>query len=94
MLMFAIRATLANWSQNDAEFQSIRNRRPTCSPPDSLEGAAIFNALDMDDMRGELLESLHALPADHVFSPTLLDAVKRGLNQAPDESILKPEPKP
>jgi hypothetical protein len=48
----------------------------------------------MDDMRGELLESLHALPADHVFSPTLLDAVKRGLNQAPDESILKPEPKP
>ena len=35
----------------------------------------------------ELLELLHALPADHVFRPTLLDAVKRGLNQAADETL-------
>jgi hypothetical protein len=39
MLMFVIQATLANWSQNDAEFQSIRNRRPNRTPPDSLKGA-------------------------------------------------------
>ena len=35
----------------------------------------------------ELLELLHVLPADHVFRPTLLDAVKRGLNQAADETL-------
>ncbi|RLS80741.1 MAG: hypothetical protein DWI00_00235 [Planctomycetota bacterium] len=35
----------------------------------------------------ELLELLHVLPADHVFRPTLLDGVKRGLNQAADETL-------
>jgi hypothetical protein len=35
----------------------------------------------------ELLELLHVLPADHVFRPTLLDAVKRGLNQAAEETL-------
>ena len=37
----------------------------------------------------ELLELLHVLPADHVFRPTLLDAVKRGLNQAADETLAQ-----
>ncbi len=34
----------------------------------------------------ELLELLHALPVDHAFRPTLLDAIQRGLNQAADET--------
>jgi hypothetical protein len=37
----------------------------------------------------ELLELLHALPADHAFRPTLLDAVERGLNQAADETLAQ-----
>ncbi len=37
----------------------------------------------------ELLELLHVLPTDHVFRPTLLDAVKRGLNQAADETLTQ-----
>ncbi len=35
----------------------------------------------------ELLELLHVLPADHAFRPALLDAVKRGLNQAAEETL-------
>lgn len=35
----------------------------------------------------ELLELLHALPVDHAFRPTLLDAIHRGLNQAADETL-------
>ncbi len=35
----------------------------------------------------DLLELLHALPADHGFRATLLDAVTRGLDQAADETL-------
>jgi hypothetical protein len=35
----------------------------------------------------ELLELLHALPEDHPFRPTVLDAVTRGLNQAAAETL-------
>ena len=37
----------------------------------------------------ELLALFHALPADHAFRPTLLDALMRGLNQAADETLVK-----
>ncbi len=35
----------------------------------------------------ELLELLHVMPEDHVFRATLLDAVKRGLDQAAAETL-------
>jgi hypothetical protein len=37
----------------------------------------------------DLLELLHALPVNHPFRPTLLDAITRGLNQAADETLSK-----
>lgn len=37
----------------------------------------------------ELLELLHALPANHAFRPTLLDALTRGLNQAAEETLSR-----
>jgi len=37
----------------------------------------------------DLLELLHALPADHSFRLTLRDAVTRGLNQAAAETLAK-----
>lgn len=35
----------------------------------------------------ELLELLHALPPQHAFRPSLLDAITRGLNQAAEETL-------
>jgi hypothetical protein len=35
----------------------------------------------------DLLELLHALPADHTFRPIVLDAITRGLNQAAEETL-------
>ena len=37
----------------------------------------------------ELLELVHALPANHAFRPTLLDALTRGLNQAAEETLSR-----
>lgn len=37
----------------------------------------------------ELLELFHALPANHPFRPTLLDAITRGLNQAAEETLAR-----
>jgi hypothetical protein len=35
----------------------------------------------------DLLELLRALPADHAFRPTLLDALNRGIDQAAEETL-------
>jgi len=37
----------------------------------------------------DLLELVHALPANHAFRPTLLDALTRGLNQAAEETLSR-----
>ena len=60
--------------------------------PGQLSGGRWFDAHNAcavyhNILLRELLELLHVLPADHVFRPTLLDGVKRGLNQAADETL-------
>jgi hypothetical protein len=60
--------------------------------PGQMDGGRWFDAHNAcavyhNILLRELLELLHVLPADHAFRPTLLDAVKRGLNQAADETL-------
>lgn len=50
---------------------------------DAHNACAVYHNILLRD----LLELLHVLPADHGFRPTLLDGVKRGLNQAADETL-------
>lgn len=52
---------------------------------DAHNACAVYHNILMRD----LLELFHALPADHLFRPTLLDALTRGLNQAADETLAK-----
>lgn len=55
--MFAIQATLANRSQNYAEFQSFRNRRPYRTPPDPIEGLVrclLVRSSDVEDVLQEV----------------------------------------
>jgi len=52
---------------------------------DAHNACVVYHNILMRD----LLELFHALPADHAFRPTLLDALTRGLNQAADETLAK-----
>jgi hypothetical protein len=52
---------------------------------DAHNACAVYHNILMRD----LLELFRALPADHAFRPTLLDALTRGLNQAADETLAK-----
>ncbi len=62
--------------------------------PGQLAGGRWFDAHNActvyhNILMRELLELLHVLPADHVFRPTLLDAVTRGLDQAAGETLAQ-----
>jgi hypothetical protein len=52
---------------------------------DAHNASAVYHNILMRD----LLELIHALPKEHAFRPTLLDALTRGLNQAADETLAK-----
>ena len=50
---------------------------------DAHNASAVYHNILLRD----LLVLLHALPVDHAFRATLLDAVTRGVNQAADETL-------
>ena len=52
---------------------------------DAHNACAVYHNILLRD----LLELHHALPADHAYRATLLDALTRGLNQAADETLAK-----
>lgn len=77
------RATYLAAAVKKAEVGVLPGQMPGGRWFDAHNACAVYHNI----LLRELLELLHVLPADHVFRPTLLDAVKRGLNQAADETL-------
>ena len=77
------RATYLAAAVKKAEVGVLPGQMPGGRWFDAHNACAVYHNI----LLRELLELLHVLPADHVFRPTLLDAVKRGLNQAAEETL-------
>ena len=77
------RATYLAAAVKKAEVGVLPGQMPGGRWFDAHNACAVYHNI----LLRELLELLHVLPADHVFHPKLLDAVKRGLNQAADETL-------
>ena len=79
------RATYLAAAVKKAEVGVLPGQMPGGRWFDAHNACAVYHNI----LLRELLELLHVLPADHVFRPKLLDAVKRGLNQAAEETLAQ-----
>ncbi len=87
-------ARLASATGDDAYLAAAVNKADTGVLPGQMPNGRWFDAHNAcavyhNILMRDLLELFHALPADHAFRPTLLDALTRGLNQAADETLAK-----
>ena len=68
-----------------ADIGVLPGQMPAGRSFDAHNASAVYHNI----LLRELLELFHALPDDHTFRMTLLDALTRGLNQAADETLAK-----